>query len=101
MITIGVRIGKRHESSAICVAEADERRVDGRAEDNFLVRHLERIPAGSSYVTVARRVGEVTGEVYWRRENPPDLFVDATGLGQPVLDLVEGSSRTGGSSPSS
>ena len=29
MITIGVRIGQRHEPSAICVAEAEERRSMG------------------------------------------------------------------------
>jgi hypothetical protein len=54
MITLGVRVGQRHESSAICVAEAEERRIDGRSEDHFLVRHLERIPAGASFTTIAK-----------------------------------------------
>jgi hypothetical protein len=63
--------------------------VDGSTKDHLLIRHLERIPAGSSYAAVAKRIGAVTEQVYWRREKPPDLFVDATGLGQPVLDLVE------------
>ena len=89
MITLGARVGQRHESSAICVAESEERRVEGRSQDHFLIRHLERIPAGSSFSAVAQRVGEVVEEVYWRKERPPDVFVDATGLGQPVLDLVE------------
>lgn len=89
MITIGARIGQRHESSAVCVVESEERLIEGRRQDHFLVRHLERIPAGASFTTIAKRIGEVTAEVYSRTQTPPDLFVDATGLGQPVLDLVE------------
>lgn len=89
MIVIGVRIGQRHESSAVCVAETEERTVDERRGDHFLVRHLERIPAGASFTTIAKRVGEVTEEVYWKKEKPPEIYVDATGLGQPVLDLVD------------
>jgi hypothetical protein len=89
MIVVGVRVGQRHKSSAICVVETEERRIDGRSEDHFLVRHLERIPAGASFATIAKRVGEVTGEVYWRKESPPDVFVDTTGLGEPVFDLMQ------------
>jgi len=89
MITIGVRIGQRHESSALCVAETEERTSDGRRDDHFLIRHLERIPSGASYVTVAQRVGTVTAEVSRRTKGPPDVFIDATGLGEPVFDLVE------------
>lgn len=95
MIVIGVRIGQRHESSAVCVAETEERTVDERRGDHFLVRHLERIPAGASFTTVAKRIGEVVEEVYWRKQQPPDVYVDATGLGEPVLDLVDREAKHG------
>jgi hypothetical protein len=89
MVTIGVRIGQRHESSAICVVETEDRWIEERDETHFVVRHLERIPAGASYPQVVKRVGEVAAEVYSRTGKPPDIYVDLTGLGESVLDLVE------------
>ena len=50
----------------------------------LLVRHLERVSLGSSYVDVVDRVKEMvwTPELRGRTK----LVVDATGAGAPVVD---------------
>ncbi len=84
-----------------------------KEEYHFLIRHLERLPLGTPYPRVAERLAEVVDGVRGRAgrrvvEVPvfeagriliarremdarPDvtLFVDATGVGQPVVDLLD------------
>jgi hypothetical protein len=67
--------------------ETEERWIDERNEEHFVVRRLERIPAGASFTAVAKRVGEVASEAYRRKGKPADIYLDLTGLGEPVLDL--------------
>ena len=51
------------------------------------VRHIERVPLGTSYPDVVEIVRHrVTGLPKMPRE--PQLVVDATGVGRPVLDLM-------------
>lgn len=88
-IFLGVAIRQRTEPSAFCVVETQERRGrNGRPTDHFIVRHLERLPVGSPFPKVARRIAEVVAEVHRRTEESPSLYVDATGLGDPVVDLL-------------
>jgi hypothetical protein len=82
---IGVDIGQRRDPTALCVAEVD-RRDDAT---HFLVRHLDRLALGTPYPAVARRVGEVTAAVARRTDSRPKLYVDATGVGQPIVDLLQ------------
>lgn len=87
-ITIGVDIGQNRDPTAICVSEADRRTIEGREEKHYVVRHLERLPLHARYPEVARRLAAVIGGLREREDWPPELFVDATGLGQPVIDLL-------------
>lgn len=81
---IGIDIGQKRDPTAIAVVET-EKREDGY---HFLVRHLERLPLGTPYPAVAERVAEIAASVRRRSRRTPHVFVDATGVGQPVVDLM-------------
>jgi hypothetical protein len=102
-VTVGVDVGQRVDPTAIAVAEYEWRRSEGREEDHWLVRHLERMPLGTPYPQVADRLAEVIGNAekqrrqirepspwggYEVRTVAPSVttYVDATGVGQPVVD---------------
>ncbi|HSL82164.1 MAG TPA: hypothetical protein VLF66_05275 [Thermoanaerobaculia bacterium] len=87
-VRIGVDIGQKRDPTAVCVAEAELRQVEGRTEIHYLIRHLERLPLGTPYPRVAERVAEVEGQVRAKTGETPTIFVDATGVGQPIVDLV-------------
>src|SRR5579862_498319 len=105
MISIGVDLGQRRDPSAIAVIEKVEflagqfhtrpQIMGGRAhsggydlrQGEMVVRHLERVPLGTPYSQVVKRVAEMTrhpslGNV--RRK----LIVDATGVGAPVVEML-------------
>lgn len=87
---MGVAPRQRREPSGLCVVEIDSRRgEDGKKVEHYVVRHLERIPPGTSYPAMAKRCGEVAKKVKERTRSRPELFVDATGFGQPLLDEIE------------
>lgn len=52
------------------------------------VRHLERIPLGTSYPAVVERVKRNLG-CFEGRERPSELIVDSTGVGAPVVNLFK------------
>jgi hypothetical protein len=108
-VVIGVDIGQRVDPTAIAVVESEDRAPAGPAEHrraaaagvfasgavrvqanaaHFVVRHLERLPLGTSYPDVARRVAVVCAGVRQRTRETPTLYVDATGVGTPVLDAL-------------
>ncbi len=89
LITMGVDIGQKREPTAICVTEIDERRIGRRLVNHWVVRHLERLPIGTSFPEVARRAGQVSTAIESLAGDGPRIYVDATGLGQPVVDLLE------------
>ena len=111
-IIVGVDVGQRHESSAVCVVEYQRRNEQGidlsrlrtpgrgvniaheRTSDHFTVRHLERIPAGKPYLEIARRVGDIWSGIQNRGRSVFRGYVDLTGLGDPVLDLLTRETRT-------
>jgi hypothetical protein len=95
MIFLGVDIGQRRDPTAFAVAEAVWRRVDGRREAHFLVRHLERLPLGTPYPEVVGRIETLTRRVGQRGGERPILYVDATGVGQPVVDHLRNRSQIG------
>ena len=102
-IAVGVDLGQKRDPTAIAVVEAQRRERDGRSEDYYITRFLERLPLGTPYPAVAERVQTVIANI--RRQvaesEPPrfgmpppsatvTLYVDGTGVGQPVVDLLKG-----------
>lgn len=89
MITIGVDIGQKRDPTAIAVVELDRREVDDdRTETHFVVRYLDRLPLGTPYPEVARRVAAITERAARQAGRTVTVYLDATGVGQPVVDLV-------------
>jgi len=87
-VVIGVDVGQKRDPTAICVAESEERPGSHRSEVHFPVRFLERLPLGTPYPDVARRLAEVVRRAWAKTHDTPAVFVDATGVGQPVVDLL-------------
>jgi hypothetical protein len=94
-VAVGVDIGQKHDPTAIAVVEAQWRECDGRSEEYYVTRFLERLPLGTPYPAVAQRVETVIEGIRWQvhRQQPPQeaiitLYVDGTGVGQPVVDLL-------------
>jgi hypothetical protein len=87
-VCIGIDIGQKHDPTAIAVVEIEVRQGTGRAEDYHLVRHLERLPLGTSYPAVAQRVAAVLAQVRARSRQTVRCYIDATGVGQPVVDTL-------------
>ena len=85
---MGVDIGKKRDPTAICVVQAEDRRLDFKTERHFVVRHLERLALGTPYPEVAQRVGAVATGVQRKTGRPCKLYVDATGVGTPIVDLL-------------
>src|SRR5215203_2657643 len=85
-VVVGVDIGQKRDPTAVAVVEHEWRKRDGREEDHWLVRHLERLPLGTAYPQVANRLTEVASGVRKRAQSTPTVYVDATGVGQPVVD---------------
>lgn len=89
-VVMGVAVRQRREPSGLCVVEVESRRgEDGKKVEHYVVRHLERIPPGTSYPAMAKRCGEVAKGVKDRTGSRPEVFVDATGFGEPLIDQVE------------
>jgi hypothetical protein len=87
-LVIGVDLGKKRDPTAICVASAEYRCKAGRDECHFVVRHLERLRLGTPYPRVAERIVGIAAHARGRASDAPTIFMDATGVGQPVVDLL-------------
>ena len=94
LTVIGVDIGQKVDPTAICVAELEHRTIQiagkERTESHYIIRFLQRLKLGTPYPKVAERVGEVCTKVHERTGRRPTVYVDATGVGQPVVDLLKG-----------
>jgi len=77
----------------------EEAKLGERGESPLHVRHLERPPLGTYYPEHVARVKELVSSpelseqraLPWSREvvrSFPDLVVDATGVGRPVVDML-------------
>ena len=78
MYYLGLDLGQRRDPSAIAVVER------GR-DQRLLVRHLERIPLGTSYPRVVARVKSIVSLDELRGRC--SVAADATGVGAPVMDM--------------
>lgn len=112
-VTFGVDVGKMSDPAAIVVSELAWRPtppsvwVEGmdRYEDHHLVRHIERVPLGTSYPELAELIAKRANQVQnlvraanmrnkagWLVQEEyaeMKLYVDATGVGQPVVDILQ------------
>jgi hypothetical protein len=79
---IGVDISERQ--AAICVAEPDW--PDG-GRPHFRVRHLERLPPGTHYSGIGRRLKEIWSGLDSHVESA-DFFVNATVAGIPAIEVI-------------
>ena len=88
MFFIGLDLGKQRDFSAVAVVEREELRPAFREPTGrrLHVRHLERLPLGTPYTGVVRRVSEIAGHPALRGDCR--LVVDATGVGAPVVELL-------------
>jgi hypothetical protein len=92
VVTIGVDIGQRRDPTAIVVTKAERRpsAQAGRSEVHHLARHVERLPLGTPYPEVASRVKEVAaGAAGHSSATVLTLYLDATGLGTPIVDMLQ------------
>ena len=91
---VGLDLGQSKDFTALAVLERTElpgawdaatfsRRVDTVVH----LRHVERVPLGTPYPEIVERVAEVMETDPLRGQS--DLIVDATGVGRPVVDLLQ------------
>lgn len=88
-VTIGIDIGQKHDPTAIAVMEMEWRTGDGRRDDHYIGRHIERLPLGTTYPAIAARLKEMVTNVRTRGVSLHRVYVDATGVGQPVVDVLK------------
>jgi len=103
-VRIGVDIGQRIDPTAIVAVEVQRRDYEpseGEAtrasEYHYVARHLERLPLGTSYPDVVARVVEIRGNLAKMihdgelevKRGRVHIWADATGVGQPVIDLLD------------
>ena len=107
-VVIGADIGQKQDPTAIAVAEMQwrgEGKREGR-DDHWVIRHLGRLPLGTSYPEIVAELVRIVAAVMARvervtiplgpgaveiKERVPHvtLYVDGTGVGQPVVDLLD------------
>ncbi len=119
-VHIGVDLGQAQDFSAIAVVEVGERptqrmqrdwRRPGRSvpemESTYRVQRLVRVDLGTSWVQIAARVCDLVGALWdWEKalrergelqphepQLPWDIWADATGVGRPVMELIENQLR--------
>ena len=80
--TLGIDIGKANDPTALALIEHPL-----ESEPTYQVRALHRFPLGTSYTTVVDRIMRRINEKPLHRLTR--LAIDATGVGNPVIDLFK------------
>jgi hypothetical protein len=90
---IGLDLGQSHDFTAIAIVERAVLKKEFnpavwafRKEVQLHLRHLERVPIGTPYPDVVRRVVDITRSP--RLTGPVHLAVDNTGVGVAVVDML-------------
>jgi hypothetical protein len=88
-------LGQSQDFTALAIVERaevlgdwDPVAYDHKTEVVVRLRYLERIPLGTSYPAIVERVCEVVNSPTLAN-GKKHLVVDATGVGRPVVDLLE------------
>ena len=97
-IVLGVDVGKLHDPTAVCACEWTEVVVKPAdplfgehpiMETHYRVLGAERLPLGTSYPDVAKRINALARRLYERDSaGQYHCLIDATGVGGPVVDMV-------------
>jgi hypothetical protein len=89
MLFVGLDLGLRQDFSAVAVVERVERAQAWLSPDFrcMQVRYLERLPLGTPYARVVRRVREIMQHQALVGK-AGRLVVDATGVGAPVVEML-------------
>jgi len=96
---VGLDLGQSNDYTALAVVEKVEGDLGGGDPDLHL-RHLERYPLRTPYPEMVSQVAALVEDPQLRRTHfdarlgrrvldEPDLLVDATGVGRPVVDLFK------------
>jgi len=91
VVCVGVDLGQRQDPTALAVAELEER----GDRYHYLIRHLERLALDTPYPAVVDRLLSIEQGLAKKKIEDVTFYVDATGVGQPVIDLL----RQAGLSP--
>ena len=96
---VGLDLGQAQDYTALVVAERNKvptgeltRRGRPITEAHYAVRHLRRFPLGTGYPAIVEDVARMVAAPELQPE--PVLVVDATGVGAPVLELLDDAIRT-------
>ena len=102
-VAVGVDLGQKRDPSAVVVAQQDD-----QDPPTYSIRFMARMPLGTAYPAVAKRVAEVTRGAWQAINGPvqtgdgsivrswrhgpitPLVIVDATGVGRPVVEILKG-----------
>ena len=77
---IGVDLGQLQDFTAISVLERHAKQLH--------LRHIERLPLGTSYPAVVDTIKKLTDTPQLKQAQRLSLVVDSTGCGLPVLDYL-------------
>lgn len=98
---IGLDIGQKRYPTAIAVTDLQYRAPEtsgsqrSTKQSHFLVRHLQRLQAGTPYPKVATRLAEICSKIEDRTGRDPHVFVNTTGIGNPVIESLEAQTGRG------
>lgn len=97
-VYLGLDLGKARDHSALVILERaadpagfDPVRFAARRELRLRVRHAERIPLGTPYLSLVPRLRSIIeriGETF-AAPAPITLVVDASGVGAPVFEMLQ------------
>lgn len=105
--TVGIDIGQKRDPTAIAVVELRKRATRQAVEDVHITRFLERLPLGTSYPQIGARLDEIVKNANQRARQQHfdqygdvpnmhyrfEVYIDATGVGQPVVDVLAETGR--------
>src|SRR5215218_9893352 len=86
LFVLGLDLAQASDYTALAVLEQTWPEPDGTTA-RYDVRHLERMPLGTSYLEVVARVGQRV-RALTALDASVTLVVDQTGVGRPVVDLL-------------
>jgi len=86
LYVLGLDLGQARDYTAISIA----RRTEQNGKGHYALQHLERCALGTPYPAIVQRITGLDRKI---REGPYwgdcRVVVDATGVGRPVVDLLE------------